>query len=407
MANPTGTLNADESHSTRKISNVAHPPVADHDAATKKYVDDNVSAATTFLGLSDTPNSYAGQVGRYLRVNSGETALEYVLPLLIGTNVEAWDADLDSIAALTGINIIPYRSAANTWGSVTVGSGLSFSSGTLSATGGGSGTVTTTGTPATGNLSKFSGATSITNGDLTGDVTTSGTLATTIANNAVSLGKMATVATDSILGRATAATGNVEVLTALPFAFTGDVTRPADSNAQTIANSAVTYAKMQNVSANSKLLGSSATGSGAPPSEITLGTNLSMSGGTLNAAGGGGTSTHAVTFVADGMGTALTTGAKNPIKIPYGGTLTGWVLIGTPSGSITIDILRAADGAGLPVTSIIGGGGTKPALSSAVENSSTSFTGWTSTTLTAKDNMAISLSGITAITYLALTLYYQ
>lgn len=45
----------------------------------------------------------------------------------------------------------------------------------------GSGTVTTTGTPASGNLTKFSGATSITNGDLSGDVTTSGTLATTVA----------------------------------------------------------------------------------------------------------------------------------------------------------------------------------------------------------------------------------
>ena len=65
---------------------------------------------------------------------------------------------------------------------------------------------------------------------------------------------------DSILGRATAATGPVEVLTALPFAYTGDVTRPADSNATTIANDAVTYAKMQDVSATDKLLGRSTAG---------------------------------------------------------------------------------------------------------------------------------------------------
>lgn len=99
---------------------------------------------------------------------------------------------------------------------------------------------------------------------LTGNVTGSGTgsFATTIANNAVTLAKMATMATDSILGRSTAATGNVEVLTALPFAFTGDVTRAADSNAQTIANDAVTYAKMQNVSAQYKILGRSTAGAG-------------------------------------------------------------------------------------------------------------------------------------------------
>lgn len=46
---------------------------------------------------------------------------------------------------------------------------------------GGGGTVTTTGTPASGNLSKFSGSTAITNADLTGDVTTSGGVATTLA----------------------------------------------------------------------------------------------------------------------------------------------------------------------------------------------------------------------------------
>ena len=48
--------------------------------------------------------------------------------------------------------------------------------------GAGGGSVTTTGSPASGNLTKFSGATSITNGDLAGDVTTSGTLTATLAN---------------------------------------------------------------------------------------------------------------------------------------------------------------------------------------------------------------------------------
>ena len=103
----------------------------------------------------------------------------------------------------------------------------------------GGGTVTTTGSPATGNLTKFSGATSITNGDLSGDVTTSATLATTIAANAVTTSK--------------------------------------------INNSAVTLAKIANAAASSKLLGSGASGSGSAYSELTLGTNLSMTGTTLNA----------------------------------------------------------------------------------------------------------------------------
>lgn len=42
------------------------------------------------------------------------------------------DDDLDALSALTGTNTIYYRSAPSTWTEVTIGSGLSWSSGTLS-----------------------------------------------------------------------------------------------------------------------------------------------------------------------------------------------------------------------------------------------------------------------------------
>lgn len=65
-------------------------------------------------------------------------------------------------------------------------------------------------------------------------------------------------------------------------ALTGDVTASGPGSvASTIANNAVTYAKMQAVSTTSRLLGSSSTTT--PVQEITLGTNLSLSGTTLNA----------------------------------------------------------------------------------------------------------------------------
>jgi hypothetical protein len=49
------------------------------------------------------------------------------------------DADLTALAALSGTNTIYYRSAADTWSAVTIGTNLSFSGGTLSASGGGGG----------------------------------------------------------------------------------------------------------------------------------------------------------------------------------------------------------------------------------------------------------------------------
>jgi hypothetical protein len=93
---------------------------------------------------------------------------------------------------------------------------------------------------------------------LTGDVTGSGTgtVPATVAANAVTFAKMQQIATDRLLGRDTASTGNVETLTVgggIEFtgsggiqtsAFTGDVTKAAGGTATTIANGAVTMAKI-------------------------------------------------------------------------------------------------------------------------------------------------------------------
>ncbi len=191
----------------------------------------------------------------------------------------------------------------------------------------------------------------------------------------------------------------------LKHSVTGSVSTPATASAGTdyTDNAFKTIA----VSGQSDVVADSAadTLTFAAGTNITLTTNASTDTVTITAAGSA--QVHAVTMAVDGSGSVLSTGTKNAIKIPFGGTLTGWLLNGSPSGSVTVDIFRSADGAGLPVTSIVGGGGTKPSLSSATENSSTSFTSWTSTTLTAKDNLAISLSGITASTYVSLTLYFS
>lgn len=68
----------------------------------------------------------------------------------------------------------------------------------------------------------------------------------------------------------------------------GDITLTSSGTVWTIDNGVVTYAKMQDVSAASKLLGRGAGSGSGDVQEITLGTNLSMSGTTLNATGGGG-----------------------------------------------------------------------------------------------------------------------
>jgi hypothetical protein len=76
------------------------------------------------------------------------------------------------------------------------------------------------------------------------------------------------------------------VVGALADADYGDVTVSGGGTTMTIDNDVVTFAKMQNVSAADRLLGRGNGGGSGDTQEIALGTNLSMSGTTLNASGG-------------------------------------------------------------------------------------------------------------------------
>ena len=117
---------------------------------------------------------------------------------------------------------------------------------------------------------------------LSGDVTGSGTTAitTTIANNAVTLAKMADMATLSVIGRSTAGTGDPEILTA---GTDGYVLRRSGSTlgfgtiaTESIADDAVTFVKMQDISLG-QILGRYSSGTGDVQT-LTLGSGLTMNG---------------------------------------------------------------------------------------------------------------------------------
>jgi len=161
------------------------------------------------------------------------------------------------------------------------------------------------------NGTSWVGATTYTHPNHSGDVTSVADGATTIANKAVSLAKMADMATASIMGRKTAEAGAPEilsksdVLTLLNVAdgannyshpnHSGDVTSVADG-AQTIANKAVTLAKMNDM-ATASLIGRNTASTGVPEvlSAATVKTMLGAAGKYAASIGDGSNVDYVVT----------------------------------------------------------------------------------------------------------------
>jgi hypothetical protein len=181
----------------------------------------------------------------------------------------------------------------------------------------------------------FSGTSSGTNtGDqtitLTSDVTGSGTgsFATTIAAGAVSLSKMANMATASILGRNTGGTGSPEVLSAATTKTLLSLNNVENTalTTWTGSTSITTLGTISTGSWNATNIPLGKGGTGASLTDpnadrlmfwddsagtvdwLTLGTNLSITGTTLNASGGGGglSDTDYGDITVSGTGTVMT-----------------------------------------------------------------------------------------------------
>lgn len=106
----------------------------------------------------------------------------------------------------------------------------------------------------------------------------------------------------------------------------------------------------------------------------------------------------------DGGGGVITNGVKGYVKVPYACTITGWTVMSTVSGSITFDIWKSSAGLPTVANTIIGGGGTKPNLSSQTLRNSSSLTGWT-TSIAANDYLAFNVDIASSVTWAVLQIF--
>lgn len=103
--------------------------VSDHGALTGLADDDH----------SQYHNNTRGDVRYYTKtlLDAGQLDTRYFTEAEVTAGFQPYDADLISLAAASATDSLYYRSAANTWSPVTIGANITFSGGTLSASGGG------------------------------------------------------------------------------------------------------------------------------------------------------------------------------------------------------------------------------------------------------------------------------
>ena len=117
-----------------------------------------------------------------------------------------------------------------------------------------------------------------------------------------------------------------------------------------------------------------------------------------------------VGIVIDGGGSAITTGVKGFVEVPFACTITAATLLSTDAaataGSIVIDIWKDAYAAYPPVVGDSITASAKPTLSAANKSRDTTLTGWT-TAIAAGDVLGFSVTSATTVSRVALSLTVQ
>lgn len=131
-----------------------------------------------------------------------------------------------------------------------------------------------------------------------------------------------------------------------------------------------------------------------------LGSGAATDGQVLKADGAGGLAFEddsvVINFVIDGGGSAITSGLKGFLEIPFAMTITGWTLLADQSGSIVIDVWKDSY-ANFPPTNLDSIAGSElPTLSAAQQAQDLSLTTWT-TSVSAGDILAFNVDSVATV----------
>ena len=112
---------------------------------------------------------------------------------------------------------------------------------------------------------------------------------------------------------------------------------------------------------------------------------------------------YSITFIIDGGGSAITTGLKGFLRIPFACTIERVTLLADQSGSIVIDIWKDTYANFPPDNADSITDSTPPTITTAVKSSDITLTDWT-VAVTADDILAFNVDSVTDIERVTLAL---
>jgi hypothetical protein len=116
--------------------------------------------------------------------------------------------------------------------------------------------------------------------------------------------------------------------------------------------------------------------------------------------------TGVFTLALDGVGSAITTGEKAVITLPFGMQINGWRMIGTPTGTVYLNLALSTYSA-YPFTGpLMHSGTTGPHIQSGIKNQSTDLSAWQGTTGAYGDLLSVNVASASSITNAYLTVMY-
>jgi hypothetical protein len=110
-----------------------------------------------------------------------------------------------------------------------------------------------------------------------------------------------------------------------------------------------------------------------------------------------------ISFIIDGGGSAITTGIKGDLTIPFGCVIDQWTLLADQSGSIVVDIWKDTYANYPPTVADTITGSALPTISSALKGQSSTLTGWTAT-IAAGDTLRFNVNSASTVTRVTLSL---